>query len=211
VSERVFEQANQHHGVVADAVAALGTALGVVIEAEAITGTGPSADRAAGRRAKAAALARAGGPPPVEGHEPDGRPRWPAGWSGSVAHGAGWAVVAVIRADRTVGVDVERAGALGLEDAALVLDEREREVAAAAPDPAEMATVIWSAKESAFKAWSSAAGGLAGVDPVDIHIEVDGARLRATATGGLRGQPVLDGARIDAGGVVVTLLVGAVE
>ena len=207
VSERVFEQATAasligapsgHRGdhltrrwctdaSVAEAVAALGTALGVVIEVEAVAGSGAEADRAAGRRAMAAALSRAGAPRPVEGHEPDGRPRWPAGWSGSVAHGAGWAVAAVTSADRMVGVDVERAGALALEDAVLVLDEREREVASAAADPAAMATVLWSAKESAFKAWSTAAGGLAGVDPVDIHIDIAGVadpRLGIRRTGG---------------------------
>ena len=200
VSERVFERA----------VAALGTRLGVVIEVEPVTGSGTEADRAAGRRAMATALSRAGAPRPVEGHEPDGRPRWPAGWSGSVAHGAGWAVAAVTRTGRPVGVDVERAGALALEDAVLVLDERERAAAAAAPDAAAMATVLWSAKESAFKAWSTAAGGLAGVDPVDIHIDVTATQLRATASGGLAGQPSLAGAAIEAGGVIVTVLVGAV-
>ena len=186
------------------AATALGAELGVVIELHAVEGSGREAERAAGRRAMAAALARAGAPPPVEGHETDGRPLWPHGWTGSVAHRAGRAVVAVTTADRMVGVDVERAAALPLDDAVVVLDQRERGAATSAA----MATVIWSAKESAFKAWSTAAGGLTGVDPVDIHIDVDGQRIRASASGGLAGHPPLAGAIVDVDDVILTVLVG---
>jgi 4'-phosphopantetheinyl transferase EntD len=110
-----------------------------------------------------------------------------------------------------VGIDVERSGGLDPDDAALVLDDAERARVAAHERPAWLATLMWSAKEAAFKAWSTyTAGGLGRVDPVDIHVEVDEApaALTVTATGSLREVVSVPacGAYVEADDVVLTLL-----
>ncbi len=89
----------------------------------------------------------------------DDVPRWPEGVVGSISHGAGFGFAAVAATDRYrgIGVDVERvvsarqAGRLG----ARVLNEREmslRHGGAGDLTEAEMFTLVFSAKESAYKA-----------------------------------------------------------
>ena len=89
----------------------------------------------------------------------DDVPRWPEGVVGSISHGAGFGFAAVAAADRYrgLGVDVERvvsteqAGRLG----ARVLNEREMSLRHGGPGDltkAEMFTLVFSAKESAYKA-----------------------------------------------------------
>ena len=148
----------------------------------------------------------------VVGREADGRPRWPAGWTGSIAHSDGLAVAAVapLRTHRAAGIDVERDGALPPDDAAMVLADREQRWVAAQSDAAAAATLLWSAKEAAFKAWATAAGGLDGVDPVDIAVRAaPTGTLVAEATGPLtaRTSGPLAGAFAVAAGRVVTVLV----
>jgi 4'-phosphopantetheinyl transferase EntD len=181
----------------AAAVEQLGHDVGVTMACVPVVGTGRQADREAGLAAARAAFASAGLPDgAIVGHEPDGRPRWPAGWTGSVAHGGGYAVSGIAPVDecRGLGVDIEQYAALPLEDAATVLDEQEKAMAATSEDPAAMATLLWSAKESAFKAWSMAIGGLDDVDPVEIHVDADVARQRlyACASGRLATIPLAD-------------------
>jgi 4'-phosphopantetheinyl transferase EntD len=116
---------------------------------------------------------------------------WSDGCTGSIAHTAdeAVAVVAETAAMRALGVDVEHHAALAVEDARLVLAASEQAVVDAHAHPAGAATRLWSAKEAAFKAWSTAtAGGLGTVDPVDIVVTVDEASrtLSVDATGELR-------------------------
>jgi len=82
-----------------------------------------------------------------------------------------------------MGIDLEQAGALPAEDAALVLSAGERARLDSHPDPDALATVLWSAKEAAFKAWSTALGGLADVDPVEIVVVPDDAAAAFATTG----------------------------
>jgi 4'-phosphopantetheinyl transferase EntD len=159
------------------------------------TGAGRSraADRAAGLAAAAESLRVAGCThAAVLGHAADGRPLWPPGFTGSIAHADGVAVAAAVAIGATapagVGVDVEHAGALPAADATAVLDADERRVVSRHGAPDDVATLLWSAKEAAFKAWSTATeGGLGDVDPVDIHVELDEARgaVRVVANGSL--------------------------
>ncbi len=156
------------------AATALGVRHGLTIGLAEIVGDGRVAERAAGRAAARTAFDRAGAPGlGVLGNAPDGRPLWPPGWAGSISHGAGVAVAAVGCRHRAVGIDVERSGALPLEDAEAVLAPAELALATRAAQPPVVTTVIWSAKEAAFKAWSGACGGLTGVDAVDILIHAD--------------------------------------
>lgn len=115
----------------------------------------------AGRISAGYALRQMLGPGASEGEivgDDDDVPRWPKGVVGSISHGAGFGFAAVAAADwyRGLGVDVERvvspeqAGRLG----ARVLNEREmslRQGSAGGLTEAEMFTLAFSAKESAYK------------------------------------------------------------
>jgi len=177
------------------------------------TDSSRAAHTAAGERAALDALARAGctvaALPPRSGQ----RPAWPAGFTGSIAHDDTLAIAVVARAAAVtaIGVDVERFDALDPRDATLVLREDELELVG---DDPIMATRVWSAKESAFKAWCTGLDvDLDHVDPLDIHIELVGVGARALsacATGALGKRVASIGAlrgcyaRVD--DVVITLV-----
>ena len=176
--------------------------MGVVIALDSVDGEGRTADRAAGLRVAAVAMFEAtGARREIAGHHSDGRPRWPAAVTGSIAHAGGIAVAAVARRPFTrsrpaaVGVDIEVSGALPAIDAGVVLDAAERAAVAADRRPDHLATMIWSAKEAAFKAWCEATdGGLGAVDPADIHVELghlhDGVRAVHVHANGALATPV---------------------
>jgi 4'-phosphopantetheinyl transferase EntD len=129
----------------------------------------------AGRDARSRAGALAAGPTLV-GHAEDGRPLWSAGSTGSIAHTDTEAVAVVAAEDRcgALGVDIEVAAALAVDDARLVLAPAEQALVDAHARPDWAATLVWSAKESAFKAWSTATGGgLGTVDPIEIVVTLD--------------------------------------
>jgi phosphopantetheinyl transferase (holo-ACP synthase) len=146
----------------------------------------PSAHTDAGRLAALHALALAGCPvaelPPRSGR----RPTWPAGFVGSIAHDDALAVAVAARVGiaRTIGIDVERHDALSVGDADVVLRDEELELVC---DDPSLATLLWSAKESAYKAWCTGLDiELDRVDPRDIHVTiVDSVALEVHATGKL--------------------------
>lgn len=170
----------------------------------------PAAHTDAGQRAAIHALARAGCSiaelPPRTGR----RPAWPAGFTGSIAHDDALAIAVVARSDAAtcLGIDVERYDALSVRDARVVLHDDELDFAD--DDPA-LATLIWSAKESAYKAWCTGVDvDLERVDPRDIRIAVPRAdTFHARATGALADRVASIGAlhgrwmRVDA--LVITL------
>jgi len=141
----------------------LGRTLGVAVATEPVTGASRRAERQAGMVAVRSAFVAAGARRDlgVVRHEQDGRPCWPTGWTGSIAHTATHAVAAVsaVGVHDAVGIDIEERRGLSLDDAALVLHVDEHDVASRSTDPSDTATLLWSAKEAAFKAWSTASGG----------------------------------------------------
>ena len=115
------------------------------------------AEFAAGRHAAALALSRFGCAEPVQ-REPSGAPRWPAGFVGSISHGAGVAVAVAARAGnyRGVGIDVEAwiSAAQAAELGSQVLCSAELELLARAlPDlsAASRSLLGFSIKESLYK------------------------------------------------------------
>lgn len=155
----------------------------------------PAAHTRAGRTAALHALARAGCNatelPPRTGR----RPAWPSGFVGSIAHHDALAVAVAARVDTacTLGIDVEGHDALGAGDAYVVL--RNDELAFVGGDPS-VATLLWSAKESAYKAWCTGLDtDLDGVDPRDIHVTaLDSCALQVEAVGELRDRVTAIGA-----------------
>ena len=145
----------------------------------------------AGRISAGHALRQLLGPDASEGQivgDDDDVPRWPEGVVGSISHGAGFGFAAVAAADRYrgLGVDVERvvsarqAGRLG----ARVLNEREmslRQEGAGGLTEAEMFTLVFSAKESAYKALFPRYRQVLGFSDVELE------RREAGDGGGRRG------------------------
>jgi 4'-phosphopantetheinyl transferase-like protein/4'-phosphopantetheinyl transferase superfamily protein len=111
---------------------------------------GPAQQFAAGRQAAAAALAAAGSADRTVPREPDGRPRFPSGFPGSIAHTDHQAVAVVVPGAEAVGVDIESA-AISPRVTEFVLRERERQMLLG-PVGAYTRRELFSAKEAAFKA-----------------------------------------------------------
>lgn len=159
------------------ALAAMGAvdARAVVLTVHASGRVRPVASRA-GRVAVAAALDALGehGRPSRDEH---GRPVWPAGTTGAVAHGAGLAVAVCVRTDgdgpvRTLGVDVERMADVGERVARRVALPGDRGPSSPADEHAR--AVRFSAKEAAYKALSFAsAPALAGFSFAGVTVQCD--------------------------------------
>ncbi|MDE2851129.1 MAG: 4'-phosphopantetheinyl transferase superfamily protein [Acidobacteriota bacterium] len=129
----------------------------------------------------------------------DDVPRWPEGVVGSISHGAGFGFAAVAAADRYrgLGVDVERvvsaqqAGRLG----ARVLNEREmslRHGGSGDLTEAEMFTLVFSAKESAYKALFPRYRQVLGFSDVELERR-DGGEAGGHGRLGLRARLEPDG------------------
>ncbi|GAB1640640.1 4'-phosphopantetheinyl transferase family protein [Krasilnikovia sp. MM14-A1259] len=157
------------------------------------------------------ALARLGVPPaPILPGE-RGAPGWPDGIVGSMTHCAGYRAAAVARRGpvRTIGVDAEPAAALpdGVLDAIALPEEAAMvaRLAAARPD-VPWDRLLFSAKESVYKAWFPVTGTFLQFHEARLHI--DG------RTGEFTAQLLVDGA-IDrftgrwhcGGGLVLTAIV----
>lgn len=143
-----------------------------------------------------AALARLGLPPVPIVPGSRGAPRWPAGVVGSITHCAGYRASAVAR-DRdviTVGLDAEPHGPLpdGVLAAVASPGEQARMAALAAARPqVSWDRMLFSAKESVYKAWFPLTGRWLGFE--DASVDIDPARGTFTARLLVDG-PVVNGA-----------------
>ena len=142
-----------------------------------------------------------------------GEPRWPPGFVGSITHCAGYRAAAVARAMDVlaIGVDAEPGEPLpdGVLDIISVPGERERlrRLAAAAPGTC-WDRLLFSAKESVYKAWFPLTGRWLGFEDADVNIDPGGtfgARL-LTATAQAGGFPLTGfaGRWLASGGLIVT-------
>jgi 4'-phosphopantetheinyl transferase EntD len=125
------------------------------------------------------ALAALGLPPVPLPSEPRGGPRWPPGIVGSITHCEGYRAAVVARdTDLTsVGIDAEPAGPLPEGVLELVTGPAERvalaALAAAQPDVA-WDRLIFSAKESVFKAWYPLARRWLGFEDAEVTLDPAG-------------------------------------
>lgn len=144
------------------------------------------------------ALAQLGVPPQAILSGPRGEPRWPDGIVGSITHCDGYRACAVARAADlvTIGVDAEPGQPLPdgvLADIALP-EEREqlRELAREAPE-AHWDRLLFSAKESVYKAWFPLAKRWLGFEDARVAIDRQGGTFSARL---LVPGPVLGGSEL---------------
>ena len=129
-----------------------------------------------GRLCARAALTRLGVEPGAIPAGPRGAPQWPPGVVGSITHCEGFRACAVARASRlaAVGVDAELDAPLPpglLADIALPV-ERERLARLATEEPRiSWDRLLFSAKESVYKAWFPLAGRWLGFEDAELTID----------------------------------------
>ncbi|HEX2823210.1 MAG TPA: 4'-phosphopantetheinyl transferase superfamily protein [Streptosporangiaceae bacterium] len=145
-----------------------------------------------------AALATLGLPPAPIVPGLRGAPQWPPGVVGSMTHCAGYRAAAVAR-DRdvlTLGLDAEPDDRLpeGVLNAIATADERARlcALAAAAPEPS-WDRLLFSAKESVYKAWFPLTRRWLGFEEAAITINPSDGTFTARL---LVPGPVLDGRQL---------------
>jgi 4'-phosphopantetheinyl transferase EntD len=134
---------------------------------------------ATGRACARAALARLGWPAVAVPRGPRGDPMWPEGVVGSITHCAGYraAAVALTKDVVSLGIDAEPDEALpdrGMLELIALEEERARlgELAAVLPGTG-WDRLLFSAKESVYKAWFPLAGRWLGFESALVSIDQD--------------------------------------
>jgi len=146
-----------------------------------------------------------------------GAPQWPPGIVGSITHCAGYRAAAVARASdvAAIGMDAEPGHPLprGVLDVISLPAERARLAALARERPAVCwDRLLFSAKESVYKAWFPLTGRWLGFEDADVTTSPDGsftARLRTRLTEPTEAQPPpasFAGRWLAAGGLMLTAI-----
>ncbi|MEU8071903.1 4'-phosphopantetheinyl transferase superfamily protein [Micromonospora sp. NPDC049151] len=166
------------------------------------------------RRCAREALARLGYAPAPIRPGPRREPVWPAGVVGSITHCSGYraAAVAPSGALAGLGIDAEPHEPLpdGVAGAVLTAGEPERLAALRAADPAtHWDRLLFSAKESVYKAWYPLTGRWLGFEEAELTFDRAGrftARILVDGTRADGGPPldVLDGRWLASGGLLLT-------
>ncbi|MFP5361145.1 MAG: 4'-phosphopantetheinyl transferase [Thermoleophilia bacterium] len=163
-----------------------------------------------GRACARQALARLGQPAVAVRSGPRGEPLWPAGVVGSITHCARYRACAVARARdaSAIGIDAEPDAPLPGGVLAAVAGDGERRALAAHGAGVCWDRVLFSAKESVFKAWFALTGQALEFEHADVRIDPCGATFAARlhVDGPLR---ELRGRWGAAGGIVATAVVVA--
>ncbi|HMG42357.1 MAG TPA: 4'-phosphopantetheinyl transferase superfamily protein [Acidimicrobiales bacterium] len=134
---------------------------------------------ATGRLCARRALARLGLPPGAILAGPAGQPLWPDGIVGSITHCAGYRAAAVARSGDVgaLGIDAEPHAPLpdGVLDTVASDDERAHlhRLAGREPD-VRWDRLLFSAKESAYKAWYPTGGRILEFEEATVALDPDG-------------------------------------
>jgi 4'-phosphopantetheinyl transferase EntD len=145
------------------------------------------------------ALAKLGLPPVPILHGERGAPVWPAGIVGSMTHCHGYRASAVAHARDvlTIGLDAEPNEPLpeGVLDAESLPEEREMlRRLGAARGPVQWDRLLFSAKESVYKAWFPLARTWLGFEDAEVTINPDDGTFTARV---LIDAPIVDGVALD--------------
>ncbi len=186
------------------------------------------AEYASVRHCARTAMARLGVEPTALPKGDKGAPQWPRGLVGSMTHTDGYRAAALGFAlqVRSVGIDAEQNGPLpeGVLGSVSLATERDRiaalDGAGAGPPGVHLDRVLFSAKESTYKAWYPLTHRWLGFEDADIALTCDADSDGSVVTGRFRsrilvpghavaGAPleILEGRWIVAGGLVVTAIV----
>jgi 4'-phosphopantetheinyl transferase EntD len=131
-----------------------------------------------------AALARLGLPPMPIPRGEHGAPQWPAGVVGSITHCAGYRACAVARREDvvTIGLDAEPHGPLPDRVLGTVASEQEQarlaELSAAVPG-VHWDRLLFSAKESVYKAWYPLTGRWLGFSDAAVDFSPESGQFTA--------------------------------
>jgi 4'-phosphopantetheinyl transferase EntD len=119
------------------------------------------------------ALLRIGAPDGPILRGPKREPVWPAGIVGSITHCTGYRAAAVAHADDilTIGIDAEPHEAIRDRVVERILRDEERAWLAAAPAGIHWDRLIFSAKESVYKAWFPLAQAWLGFEDASVVID----------------------------------------
>ncbi|GAA0580678.1 4'-phosphopantetheinyl transferase superfamily protein [Paractinoplanes ferrugineus] len=156
------------------------------------------------RRCARAALRAFGHPDAPIRPGPKREPRWPAGMTGSITHCAGYRAAAVARTvdASLLGIDAEPNGPLpdGVALSITVPGEPEMldRLARSHPD-VQWGRLLFSAKESVYKAWFPVTRRWLGFEEARLAIDPDRGTFAATL--------LVDGSRVD-GGAPLSVLHG---
>lgn len=167
-------------------------------------------DFAAGRHCARRALARVGVAPEPILTGPHREPLWPDGVVGSITHCDGYAAAAVARAAEVaaLGVDAEPHSPLPDGVLRLVAGEEERTWLESAPAGTCWDRVLFSAKESVFKAWSPLVGRWLGFREAVVSFAPDDGTFRADIVAPAAGSPSsFSGRFVVRDGLVLTAVV----
>jgi 4'-phosphopantetheinyl transferase EntD len=143
-------------------------------EAAAVAGAGPGrrAEFATGRACARAALARLGGPAAPIPRRPDRGPQWPAGFAGSITHCPGYRAAAAARTRdlRAIGIDAEPHQPLPERVRRRVLLPAEQRWCRRQPPGVHFDRIMFSVKESVFKAWHPLTGRWLGFRDAEVSV-----------------------------------------
>lgn len=165
-------------------------------EARAVQGAVPARRRefAAGRACARRALAQLHVQdfPVLAG--PRREPLWPPGVVGSITHTRGYCAAAVARASdlRVLGIDAELVGAVGDDLEELVCSAQERRRGRAGGAGPAWRTVVFSAKESVFKALYPSCGVELAFCDIEIVLDVRTGTFASLPVSDRAGQLQLD-------------------
>ncbi|MGR3761993.1 4'-phosphopantetheinyl transferase family protein [Roseobacteraceae bacterium NS-SX3] len=164
---------------------------------------------AAGRAAAHQAMAELGHAPQPVPVGSNRAPVWPAGLVGSITHtrSCAMAVVAGAGTVRALGIDVEEDRPLAADLLPAICSQREQAWLKQQDNPGQMAKVIFSAKEAAYKCQYTLSRQFFGFDGMELDIDVPAGRFLAVFTSDQ--PPFRRGARIHGrfaigAGVIVT-------
>jgi 4'-phosphopantetheinyl transferase EntD len=137
----------------------------------------------AGRHAARLALAELGGPACVIPRLADRRPLWPGGFTGSITHAGRIAVAAVSRVTtvQALGVDLEERARLTSSLHEDLFTPAERRINA--KTRADWPTLLFSAKEAAYKAVNPVSGKFFGFQEAEVGVEWEAGEFTVRYTG----------------------------
>jgi enterobactin synthetase component D / holo-[acyl-carrier protein] synthase len=140
-----------------------------------------------------------------------GAPQWPPGIVGSITHCDGYRAAAVAHASdiAAIGLDAEPGAPLpkGVLDVVSLNDERTRLAALAGERPAVCwDRLLFSAKESVYKAWFPLTGRWLGFEDADVTIETDGTFTARLLTEARPPRASFAGRWLVRGGLVLTAI-----